>query len=385
MKMSKPFSEKVQDDDIVFSEELKSYLVNGFCLQLNDVNTVFLDEPNIEYWKLFSKKATNGENIFNELKKCYPQLNFPIEIDIDKSETYKDFVLRGKYEYIDLLVCLDLENSSGFQFELYESIAGRVPIVTIPKNNDFTALLQSLLYKNNPTPIPQSMGAVLINGIINWERLNTLKKNWLKKNPFGDWSKEFSLNILPKKELYKDKLIVLSTKPYSNVLAEQLGIDEDVWIPYSISIRREHECTHLYTLKKYGKASNNLHDELIADYIGIIKTTGSYNKNWMLKFMGIEEYPKYRKGARLENYIKESKLSEVDFNQLITIVKNAIDNIAIFDKKIGELKSNQDQMCRIDSLCETSLIELASLNGADFLLQKYYEKSKNLPTHSANH
>jgi hypothetical protein len=28
---------------------------------------------------------------------------------------------------------------------------------------------------------------------------------------------------------------------------------------------------HLYTLQKYGIASNNLHDELIADYIEIVK------------------------------------------------------------------------------------------------------------------
>jgi hypothetical protein len=37
--------------------------------------------------------------------------------------------------------------------------------------------------------------------------------------------------------------------------------------PIPISIREEHECTHLYTLKKYGVHQIVLHDELIADYI----------------------------------------------------------------------------------------------------------------------
>ena len=93
----------------------------------------------------------------------------------------------------------------------------------------------------------------------------------------------------------------------------------------------------------------------------------------MLTFMGLEDYPHYREGARLENYVKESKLSPDDFKQLITIIKNAIENIAIFDKSVGNIKSTKDQICRIHALCEISLIDLASGNGAELLIEIYYE------------
>jgi hypothetical protein len=360
---------------IDFSEELKTYLSNKFWSKKHTISPL-VDEIDLEYWEGISKRIIEDKTIFNELKKCYPQLNFPIEIGIEKTESYKDLVLRGKIENINLLFLLKLNDSKNIAFKIHKSIAGKIPIVTIPNKEDFTTIIQSLLHKNNPKHVPQSMGAVLINGINNLERLTILKNCWLVTNTFGNWAKEFSSNVLPNKSLYKDKLIILSTKPYSNVSAKQLGLTENLWLSYSLSIREEHECTHLYTLKKYGVASNNLHDELIADYIGIVKTIGKYNKSWMLMFMGLEDYPKYRQGARLENYISDNKLSQEDFKKLIEIIKIAIENISIFDESQGKLQSNIDQMCRIDALCETSLEELSSTNGAALLIQNYYKRSK---------
>lgn len=354
------------------SDELKTYLFNKFSLSDNYEASTFTEDPEIQFWEESLVNFYDGKDIFNFLKECYPQLNFLIEKEIDKIELYKNVVLRGKIDTIKLEAYLKLEDSKNISLELCQSIVGRIPVLIIPNKEDFVKILQSLIHKNNPVPIPASMGAVLLNGLNNWKRLNILKKNWLQNNPLGNWNSEFSDTIMFNKSLYKDKLIILSTKPYSNVSASQLGLTEDLWISYSVSIRKEHELTHLYTLKKYGHATNNLHDELIADYIGIVKTTWNYNKTWMLTFMGLENYPHYRKGARLENYVNESKLSPDDFNQLITIVKEAIENIAIFDKSLGKLKSIKDQICRIDALCEIGLIDLASPNGAELLIEIYY-------------
>lgn len=347
------------------SHTLKEYLFNKFGKKQS-----FLEESNIEFWDDYSENNKNN-NAFDLLKRCYPQLNFPIEKEIEKSELYKDATLRGKKDFTNLSACLELSDPASIKFEVNECIAGKIPVLTVSNQDDFIKIIQSLLYKNNPVEIPVSMGAALINGINNWERINILKKNWLSKNPSGNWNQEFS-NIILNKSLYKDKLIILSTKPYSNVPAKRLGLTDDIWISNSISIRREHEFTHLYTLKRYGYASNNLHDELIADYIGIIKTLGYYNKVWMLNFIGLEEYPKYRRGARLENYVQDNRFSHEDFRQLIKIVKNAIETIEAFDEKLGKLKSVKDQICRMDALCETCLTELASQNGASLLLERYF-------------
>ncbi|GGF05507.1 DUF7005 family protein [Flavobacterium limi] len=356
-----------QEFSLNLSHALKEYLFNKF-----DNKPLYSEESSIEFWDNYSKNNTSG-NVFDLLKKCYPQLNFPIETGIDKSELYKEFVFKGKIDLASLPSCLELTNSKSIKFENIICSAGRIPVLTISNEKDFVKIIQSLLHKNNPVEIPQSMGAVLINGINNWERIKILKSQWLAKNPFGNWNQEFS-NVILNKPLYKDRLIILSTKPYSNVSAKQLGLDEDIWISNSVSIRLEHELTHLYTLKRYGHASNNLHDELIADYIGIVKTIGYYDKWWMQNFMGLEEYPKYRRGARLENYVQENRLSQEDFKQLIKIVKNAIETIAIFDEKIGKLASSKDESCRIEALCETGLTILVSQKGGDILLDNYYEK-----------
>ncbi|KRD12420.1 hypothetical protein ASE21_00470 [Flavobacterium sp. Root901] len=364
--------ESIDETSVGLSDELKTYLFNKFSLNDDCLISTFKD-PQIEFWEESLMNLSDEKDIFNMLKEFYPQLNFLIEKEIDKLELYNNVVLRGKTNDIKLSAYLKLEDAKNISIEIHESAAGRIPVLVVPNKEDFVKILQSLVHKNNPVPIPSSMGAVLLNGLNNWKRLNSIKKNWQQNNPFGDWNAEFSNNIMPNKSLYKDKLIILSTKPYSNVSAGQLGLEEDLWISYSISIRKEHEFTHLYTLKKFGQATNNLHDELIADYIGIIKTIWNYDKVWMLTFMGLENYPHYRQGARLENYVKEAKLSPDDFTQLITIIKNAIENIAIFDKSVGKLKSAKDQTCRIDALCEMSLTDLASANGAEQLIDIYYE------------
>lgn len=373
MNNSFPVESIDQVKSIGLSDELKAYLFNKFCLMDDYPTSTFTEEPEIAFWETSLLNFYDGKDLFNHLKECYPQLNFLIEKEIDKIEMYKDAVLKGKTNDIKLAHYLELEDSKNISLEVHESVGGKVPVLLVPNKEDFVKILQALIHKNNPTPIPSSMGAVLLNGLNNWKRLNILKNEWLKNNTFGDWNTEFSYNVMPNKSLYKDKLIILSAKPYSNVAASQLGLAEDLWISYSISIRKEHEFTHLYTLKKYGHATNNLHDELIADYIGIIKTIWNYNKVWMLTFMGLENYPHYREGARLENYVKESKLSADDFKQLITIIKNAIENIAVFDKSVGKIKSTKDQICRIHALCEISLIDLASGNGAELLIEIYYE------------
>jgi hypothetical protein len=93
----------------------------------------------------------------------------------------------------------------------------------------------------------------------------------------------------------------------------------------------------------------------------------------MLAFMGLEEYPAYRKGARLENYLGNANLTAEHFRQLITVIKSAIESIACFDAALGTIHSAHDQVCRMDALCTTDLAAISSVNGSTLLLQKYEE------------
>lgn len=356
------------DKTSLLPDGLHAYLQNKFVGKETGSLPVFSDEPYVAAWTTYLENNHPTEAI-HLLQKCYPQFNFPVRDGMNKTQAYIDAVLKGKPAIADSEPLLN--RPERLQLQLHNSIAGIVPVLIIPDNQDFVRVVQCLLHKNNPQPVPASMGASLVNGINNWDRIQALKKNWLQTNSAETWPREFSANILPHPDLYKDKLILLSTKPYSNVLADRLGLAEDVWARYSLSIRLEHECTHLYTLRRFGCASNNLHDELIADYIGICKTAGSYRKDWMLAFMGLEDYPDYRKGARLENYLAETNLTAGNFGQLTTILWGAIKSITRFDAALGPIRSPQDQMCRIDALCLTDLAAIASGNGADLLLQQY--------------
>jgi hypothetical protein len=351
------------------SEKLSSYFKNKFSLS-DKLSSLFRDDPSINSWENYCKESIENGG-FQVLQKCYPQLNFPVLEGINKTQAYVEAVLKGKTEPLNLENNLILNNPEGIEISIYKSIAGSVPVIKVPDNQDFIKIVQCLIHKNNPIFVPLSMGACLVNGINNWDRLHTLRNNWSKNNPVGNWNEEFSKNVLPNPALFKDKIIILSTKPYSNVAANSLGLSDIEWKSYSYSIRLEHECTHLYTLKRYGYATNNLHDELIADYIGISKTFGNYNKNWMLTFMGLENYPTYRKGARLENYLGNSDLTFENFERLTTIIKNAIENIALFDAKLGKIVSHKDHICRIETLCETDVLDIALVGGTRLLIQQY--------------
>jgi hypothetical protein len=123
--------------------------------------------------------------------------------------------------------------------------------------------------------------------------------------------------------------------------------------------------------------ANNMHDELLADYMGISKVLGKFNKSWFFHFIGLEEYPNYRLGARFENYLGNPSISEKAFKLLQTIVKKAADNLELFDNQLGKHKSIEDRVSRLTSLCRLDLIELASEKGVKKLLTQYKKLSHN--------
>lgn len=353
------------------SENLKSYFTNRFLTR--NENKVMEDYFWIENVNALQEKPMNF------LKLCFPQLCFPIEDGINKSPLYKDAVLKGKYENIDLdHDYLNLNEEDKIYLFVYKSFAGNVPVLVVPEENDFTKIIKALLYKSNPVSLPNSMGASLINGINNWQKINLLKKKWQTKNDsFRSWNQEFKENVLPFPSLFKDKIIVLSKKNYSGVSDCTVSMSNDEWQRISFSIRLEHECTHLYTLNNFGVASNNLHDELIADYIGITKAIGYFNKEWMLLFMGLENYPSYRRGARLENYVKDIEITSDDFLYLKKIIKDSIENISRFDFLLGNLRFNNDIIHRLETLCKFSLLDISSKSSFNNLLKAYYYSKMN--------
>lgn len=351
--------------------ELIEYAENKFVKHSEEVSITH-NEPYIEAWQRYANEAQE-HGVFETLQQYFNQLKFPIDKGISKTESYRNATLRGQSVMSESR--LQLRHPDWLQLKIFESpLIGKVPVIVVPDQDDFYKLVCVFGHKNEPAEIPQSMGAIFINGIYNWDRIHRLKSSWMQQNPMNpNWVSHFKNKVIPYPALFRDKLMILSAKNYSNVGARKLEISESEWKEASLRIRREHECAHLFTLKYYGCMNNNMHDELVADYAGIVSAKGQYDANWFLHFLGLEDYPKYRKGGRLENYQGAEQMSEAAFDGLKTIIKQATDSVEKFDRSLGKIEDSKDLMNRIKSLCEIDLISIALPSGFDMLYNKYHK------------
>lgn len=279
------------------------------------------DEAFVKTWKAYSEEAAT-DGVFDTLKKYLPQLNFPIEEGISKTDEYKNATLRG------LPYCKDrglvLVSPESLTLEIYKSAAGSIPVLFTECRDDFVAMVRAMVCRSEPRNIPDSMGACMVKGFNNWDRITRYRSEWESSDASGEWS--FAL-IKERKELYQDRFIILSDNGYSGVSAGEIGLSEQEWKRLSVIIRREHECTHYLTQRVFGSARNNMFDELVADYAGIVRATGDFKAEWFFKFAGLENYPKYRQGARLENYKGTPPLSDGAFTILQKLVYQSAMNL----------------------------------------------------------
>ena len=186
-------------------------------------------------------------------------------------------------------------------------------------------LVRALTLRNEPAPVPDSMGACIVAGYNNWDRVAGLRRQWEACNPRdaseGAWSVVFAGIV--RKELYQDRFILLSSGPYSGVGAAAVGEPEEKWKKTSLTIRLEHECAHYFTRQALGAMRNAILDELIADFAGIVAATGRYRADWFLRFLGLECPSCCRPGGRIHDCRGTPPLSDGAFLVLQAVVRRA--------------------------------------------------------------
>ncbi len=178
---------------------------------------------------------------------------------------------------------VELKDYKSLKTGLFQSFGGRIPVMHMKDREEFEDLIRRIFYKGEKREIPSSMGAMTVRG----------------------WKDIFGQN---------HRAVLLSDGYYSAVSSEIIGLSPEGWKEKSLIIRRTHELAHYYTLRAFGFMNTALKDELIADAMGLIEAFGEYRRDLFLRFMGLENYPQYRWGGRLQNYRpRDREMTDAEF------------------------------------------------------------------------
>lgn len=333
------------------AEELLAYNENVFARPAPQKFPLD-DEPFVASWRRYAEEA-QGAGVFAVLKEKLVQLRFPVREGISRTASYQAVTRqganpRGMPEAAGLI----LKNPESLELILHPTPAGHLPVIIARERSDFVALVQALARRNEPEPIPGAMGACLIAGYHNWDRLRRHRAAWA-----GSGQGE----AIPK-ELYQDCFAILSDGPYSGVGAAELRLSEAEWRRMSLSIRLEHESVHYFTRRVLGTMQSRMLDELIADYIGITSVLGEYRAAWFLRFLGLENFPHCRPDGRIHQY--RGKLSDGAFAVLQKLVAEAALRLEKWDRLSPRKKLTLQEKARlIQTLALFTLEELADDEG----------------------
>ena len=284
----------------------------------------FVDEPQLDAWRDIAGDAAE-RGVWPALSHWFPQLMFPVEEGISEDLDYVDATRRGRFPAVPTPPRLEAPDS--VDLRLHPSLGGTVPVIITGPRTDFETLVRAFTARGEPGHVPSSMGACMVAGLNDWRRIHRHREAWEAAEPdraanSEAWKAEFK-RLTADKANYQDRLVLLSRGPYSGVAAGDLGVDEQTWPGRSLTIRLEHECTHYFTLRAFGGLQHNLHEELLADLVGLIAADDRFDASLALRFLGLESYPDYRRGGRLENYMPDD-LPENALPALTALVHAAV-------------------------------------------------------------
>lgn len=310
------------------THELVAYARSEFDLARAPARFPLPDEPFVATWAGYAAEAERV-GAWACLRDRLVQLRFPIEAGISESPAYRAATRRGVWPEAHGLA---LARPDELRLFLAATPVGQIPVILAATRDDFVTLVRALAHKNEPREILDAVGATIIGGFNNWDRVAALRRAWEAGDAARPGWAERWREIVAEPPLYQDRFIVLGSGPYSGVAAADVGLDAAEWTRSSIAIRLEHECTHHFTRRALGSMRNHLGDELIADYMGIVAATGRFRADWLVRFLGLEHAPAYRAGGRLEEYRGALALDGGAFRVLAAAVSRCARNLEAIDQ-----------------------------------------------------
>jgi hypothetical protein len=330
------------------------------------------DELFVGTWESYAAEASR-DGAAACLKKRLVQLRFPIGAGMSNDARYLAATRRGDVPPLTNCDGLILREPARLEIILHSTPAGRIALIACGHRADFESLVRALTRRNEPDPIPPAVGACMVAGYNNWDRVARLRSEWAAERGTHDgdgaWRAAFE-ELSTRRELYQDRFIVLSAGPYSGVAGAMVGMTDAEWLRTSFIIRREHECAHYFTRRAFGAMRNTLVDELIADYAGIVAAVGRFRADWFLHFLGIDRTGGCRADGRIHNYRGTPALSDEAFAVLRAVVTRAADALEAIDASLPPAPRALSVQASVMTLLARVGLEALASGDAQALVRK---------------
>lgn len=301
------------------------------------------EEPQLAFYRHLPPQ---GSELFLRLSQAFPQLGFLPAPGLSLTPEWVQAVRKGERAAGQRPP--PLQAPEALTLQLLPTPAGTLPVLIAGCREDFVRLVQLLGHRGEPAPIPQSMGACLLQGLANWERYRALRQRWEQQQAgFPPWAQ-----VLQQKELYQDRLVLASRGPYSGV---QVPGDAQNGEQKALEIRLHHEAAHYVTLRVFGQLGHTVLEELVADWYGLHAAYGRYDAKLALQFLGLEAFPAIRPTGRLHNYRGKPPVCDEAFHFLAAACCQA----ARFLRTLGS-PQEQERAGLLLTLLPLSLEELAA-------------------------
>jgi hypothetical protein len=289
------------------------------------------EEPQVAIWREYADRAASA-GVFPALAAVFPQLRFPIQAGISQEPAYAAATRRGRLEDADAFAPgLVLERPDALTLTFTDGVSGMLPLLVAGTRADFEALVRAFTERSEPKDVPASMGACFVKGLNNWDRVSRYRLQWEVENGTkGDedaWREELG-RFAAQKARYQDRFVILSRGPYSGVPAADVGLADADWLAKSLVVRAEHELTHDLTWRLFGIVRSHATDEIVADFVGLVRAFGTYPDAIARRLLGVDRLPAFRPGGRLENYRGNPPLGDAGFAEVCRLAADATTQLA---------------------------------------------------------
>lgn len=354
------------------SDPLRAYLEHpyraddGAAAKLARART---EEPHVAVWREYAQRARDV-GVFAALAAVFPQLRFPIRDGISQEPAYAAATRRGRLEEADAFSPgLLLERPESLILTFSDGVAGLLPLLIAGTRADFESLVRAFTERSEPRDVPASMGACFVKGLNNWDRVARYRREWEAANgTAGDddaWREELG-RFAAQKARYQDRFVILSRGPYSGVAGSEVRVTETEWLERSLIVRAEHESTHDLTWRLFGIVRSHATDEIIADFVGLVRAFGVYPDGIARVLLGVDRLPAFRANGRLANYRGNPPLDDDDFAAVCELAADATRQLAAVATRHGSRLVDPTFLARlVYALSLASLTELADDGLAD--------------------